>query len=306
MSRYTFESVEFKSQPSVNAFITSINFSAYHWHYEYELLMVLQGQVTARLESEDYQLKAGDFILFNARTLHSIVSEEGDNICGLIQLDPQLFHMDPDDTSQLRFYLNSAEPEDEPEGGFDQFRRRAARILLCTLEENDLNFFRTRAEVCGFVADLMEKADYEISVKSGDSADSPENMMEMIEFVRENLTNPDLQNEMQKRFGVSEKTLYRYFKSTLGISPRKFIEEMKVQKARKMLQNSDYDMNFIIDSCGFGSEKSFYRIFKNAVGQTPGSYRRKINGTVDTDDTIQGYLDYEPYEAEAILKKYVR
>jgi AraC-like DNA-binding protein len=305
MSKYTFETVTYKNQPSVNAFLTSIGFSTFHWHYEYELLMVLRGAVTIRMEMGDYLLKEGDLLLINSKSLHSIAAVERNNICGLVQVDPQLFSSGTNDARQFRFYLNSKEMEEEPEGGFELFRKRIARILLCSLEENDLNFYRLRGEVYGLIADLMDRAEYDIAMKSDKATNDSEQMMEIIEFIRLNLTNPKLQEAIQKEFGISEKTLYRYFKSSLGISPREFIEEMKLQKARRLLQNTDYDMNYIIDSCGFGSEKSFYRIFRKSTGQTPGNYRKAVNGTENINDNIQGYLDYEPYEAESILKSYL-
>ena len=307
MSRLSYESVEYGSQPSVKAFLTSIGLSCFHWHYEYEFLLVLQGQINVRTDNHDLLLSAGDLLLVNSKTLHSIVSDQtGGNIVGLVQLDPQLFHRKSGDDRAYSFIVNSRDPEEEPKCGFDQFRRRLSRILLCTMEDTDENYFRMRAEVMGLVADLFEYSEYDILMKSSVQAAESLDIMKVIEHIRLHLAEEDLTEKLPREFGVSDKTLYLYFSSTLGLSTREFIEEMKIQKARRYLKNTDHDISYIIDSCGFGSEASFYRSFRKAVGQSPASYRKSFSAAQEEDTKIQGYLDYQAPEAEKILRDFVK
>ena len=73
MPRYLFESVAYKNQPSVNAFVASIRSSAFHWHYPYEVIFVLKGDLTMRVESDKIQMSSGDLLLINSRVMHSIL-----------------------------------------------------------------------------------------------------------------------------------------------------------------------------------------------------------------------------------------
>jgi hypothetical protein len=45
MSLYNFEQIEFNRQHHFNAFITAIDNSSFHWHYEYEMIIVLKGSL---------------------------------------------------------------------------------------------------------------------------------------------------------------------------------------------------------------------------------------------------------------------
>ena len=75
-----------------------------------------------------------------------------------------------------------------------------------------------------------------------------------------------------------------------------------VERAKSLLKNTDKNMNYILDSCGFGSEKTFYRVFRRETGLTPNEFRHK--GQIDQyNEQLKGYLDYEVSEVKEILKK---
>ena len=151
MSRYTFETIEYKRNSHVKAFLASIQSSQFHWHYEYELLIVLKGSIRVRLESEEYVLLPEDILLVNSCVIHSIECTAGENLCGVIQLDPGLFQMNHEDKRYYHFSLNSAGQALVPKCGYGHFVRRCARILNCTLLYDVLR----RKYICG---DLCEPA----------------------------------------------------------------------------------------------------------------------------------------------------
>ena len=299
MSKYSFESVEYKHVPSVNAFVTSIEISSYHWHYQYEILFVFRGRIRLRVDQYEYYLNAGDIILLNMKAIHSIQGEAG-NLCGIIQIDSSLFKVDANDRRQIRFFLNTATDECD---GADMVKHHVAAILSCTLREDNIGFFKLRGEVYSLIADLIENADYDSIFTSGEEPDTSKEMTAITDFIRANLAEPDLAELTQKQFGISGKTLYRYFKGTLGISVKDFVDEIRIEAARKLLRESEKDIGYIMDHCGFASEKTFYRTFHKFTGQTPGSYRKKIFGVTGDDGDIKGYLDFEPYEAAELLNQ---
>ena len=80
---------------------------------------------------------------------------------------------------------------------------------------------------------------------------------------------------------------------------------MRVEKAKGLLKNTDKNMNYILDSCGFGSEKTFYRVFRRETGLTPNELRHKgrLEQLEQYDEQLKGYLDYEVSEVKGALKK---
>ena len=67
MDHYIFELIEHETQYPAKVFIASIDTSSFHWHYDYELMVVLKGSLVMKSVSEPYILNAGDVVLFKDR-----------------------------------------------------------------------------------------------------------------------------------------------------------------------------------------------------------------------------------------------
>ena len=66
----------------------------------------------------------------------------------------------------------------------------------------------------------------------------------------------------------------RYFKKNMGISPIDYVNNLRVDHARKMLQYSNQTVQSIAFHLGFSSPYYFTRVFKNRTGYTPTEYRK--------------------------------
>lgn len=301
MSSYIFETVEFEKKYPVNAFVASIQSSSFHWHYEYELLAVLKGSITVRVSSRVLVLKKNDIILINSKSVHEIQCEQGDNLCIVLQLDPALFKNEKGETIFYRFYLNSVADELPVRGGYLHFVRRAARIVLGSLKkEEEKSYYRVCAEVYTLIADLFEYVEYDMSMQTGQSDHDITLLMEIIDYIRDHVEDRDVLKHLCREIGMSSKTVYRYLKNHVGMSVKDMVDTLRVDKAKKLLNHTEKNMNCIIDECGFGSENTFYRIFRQSTGMTPREYRQK--GLEQKDNGIlKGYLDFEECEAETII-----
>ncbi|MDT8390994.1 MAG: DNA-binding transcriptional regulator [Lentisphaeria bacterium] len=74
---------------------------------------------------------------------------------------------------------------------------------------------------------------------------------------------------------VSRRTLEARLKRALGYTPQVAIQRARVNRARKMLIETDATMSRIAVDCGFGCESRFFIVFKRETGMTPGQYRRQ-------------------------------
>lgn len=78
--------------------------------------------------------------------------------------------------------------------------------------------------------------------------------------------------------GISETHLRRTFKQNLNISPIKYINYLKLDKAKKMLQVSNFTINEIAASVGFDDPYYFSRFFKHETGLSPSEYKKNNKG----------------------------
>lgn len=78
---------------------------------------------------------------------------------------------------------------------------------------------------------------------------------------------------LARRAGLSRSSLYRLFASAGLPAPRVLLERARLERAVRLLQESDQTILSIAMETGFGSLSAFYRVFTRAYGESPGAFR---------------------------------
>ncbi len=76
--------------------------------------------------------------------------------------------------------------------------------------------------------------------------------------------------------GVSPRTLTRRFQAALSISPQHYLEQVRIDTARRLLEETSRPIEKIRADIGFGDPTSFRRAFKRLTSLTPAEYRRRF------------------------------
>ncbi len=306
MNTYMYEAIEHKKNFPAKVFTTSIGRSYYHWHYDYEIMLVLKGSVYINVWPDVYTVNAGDIVLMNSKVVHGLQKTDNDNICLFIQLKKGLFENWQEENQKYRFYLNSVKEQIKPKVPYSQFVRTAALIGLECEGKTLTNLYRMQALLYTLVADLFEYAHYDIIQYSNNSADEEESdiLLKIIEYVEEYFYEEDIAEKLCNYIGMSEKTLYRFLKSHTNMTLKEMITTIKMEKAKYLLSTTDKPVSVIATESGFGNDKTFYRIYKKETGMTPTEYKQKKEHAKEQKE-IQGYLEFKKSEAIKLLKSYV-
>lgn len=297
-----YESISNNQPYMVNAFAAFIQSSAYHWHDEYELIGILKGSIIVKTGSESTILEKGDILLINSKVFHAIQSIEGEeNLCMVVQIKSELFMSDQNDDCDIRFYLNSTR-EEAPACGYAHFYQKMAGIIYETMSEEKQAVFRIRAYACSLIADLFDYVVYDIYYPGISQKVDQELTIAIIGLFEKNLENEKLLEMACHEFGLSRKTLDRNIKKITGVTAKEIVANLRLEKAKNLLKNTNHNMNYILDACGFGSEKTFYRLFRQETGLTPRAFREK-GAITNENGWLKNYLDFEEEEVREILKE---
>lgn len=79
--------------------------------------------------------------------------------------------------------------------------------------------------------------------------------------------------DLAHALSTSERTLHRRLKQASGESPKAFIDRVRVEAARTLLETSGKSVKELANEAGFVDETSFRRAFRRLVGMAPGAYR---------------------------------
>lgn len=96
----------------------------------------------------------------------------------------------------------------------------------------------------------------------------------IIEFMKENYSDPEFyMTSLVEKFGLSDKTIAKLIKGYLNMTFSEYLEELRLQKALHLLDNTDNSIKYVAAASGFGSENTFFKVFKRKFGISPGNYR---------------------------------
>ena len=71
----------------------------------------------------------------------------------------------------------------------------------------------------------------------------------------------------------------RVFKKIYGISPSKYVNKLRLDKAGNLLADTNLSVEEIVYKCGYNNYSYFERVFKTVFGLTPSDYRKKHANT---------------------------
>jgi len=82
--------------------------------------------------------------------------------------------------------------------------------------------------------------------------------------------------EFIKDIPSSRRNIVRRFKQVTGIPPIEYLQNIRIESARKQLEQTNRNVSKIIEHTGYNDPKSFRKAFIKIVGMTPLEYRSKF------------------------------
>lgn len=84
-------------------------------------------------------------------------------------------------------------------------------------------------------------------------------------------------NQLAGLANMSDSTFNRLFKKETGLTPIKYLIEVRIEKSKVLLRRDDLPITEIAARCGFGSSAHFSAEFKRLTTVTPSEYRQAYN-----------------------------
>ncbi len=95
--------------------------------------------------------------------------------------------------------------------------------------------------------------------------------------IRANISSSLTLEDLENKFGVRGYTIQRWFKEIMGISPRKYMEELRIHKLKSNLRKGE-PMPEAVYNTGYKSQSWLYDDSRSKLGMVPGAYRNGGEG----------------------------
>lgn len=140
--------------------------------------------------------------------------------------------------------------------GFSDLASSSTQVLLYQWRRQEL------------IQDLIEKK------WTTRTADSP--VYRAIEWLRRHIEQPYSLPALAAAAATSERTLLRHFQQVTGMTPLDYLHDLRVERAKMLLEATLQTVHTIAQACGYSDVASFRKIFRSVTGTTPAEYRSRF------------------------------
>jgi transcriptional regulator GlxA family with amidase domain len=75
---------------------------------------------------------------------------------------------------------------------------------------------------------------------------------------------------------MSVRHFARVFRDEVGVTPARYVEQVRMEAARRQLEQTDHTLDVVAAGCGIGSAETLRRVFLRRLNVTPEAYRRRF------------------------------
>jgi len=244
-----------------------------HWHQSVEIFAVFEGELVFHKEEnkkeENYFLREGDFVIVNPNEIHWIDSPVP-NYTMVLQIPLMMFQEHLRNGQFIQFTHNRQEKDKEMMGII-------CKMQICYEEKKYGYIMQMKSLFYSLMYELVSEYQ-ELSVTQ-DMLNQNKRMNRLSEitaYMRENYKTELSLEILAEVFGYTPAYLSRMFQKYAGINFKSYLQNIRVEKAYRELENTEHEIGDIALEHGFPNGKALSRAFKSKYGMLPSEFRKNL------------------------------
>ncbi len=246
-----------------------------HFHSDYEMIYIKSGIAHIQFESRTYRLQKGSLVFVNQLENHSItiLSNNYERYYVIFSSD----HLDdllpnPRFASIFRNRTDFFCPVYDMSSKASVMEFCFSSILKEYLADEEYAIINFNAYMSIIFTTVFRLYPDAFSLIAGSFSDD----IFMIQRYIEDHYNEDIHiSEIANNYFISPQYLSRRFKQQTGYSPKQYLTNVRLAKAKSLLINTTLPITVIANQCGFNDVNNFIRFFREREHTTPNKFRSK-------------------------------
>lgn len=128
-----------------------------------------------------------------------------------------------------------------------------------------------------FQVDIERNSQSPFIIFSGQKDHNDEVILSVQDYIENNFNNKITVDELSEKFGLGRRTFERRFKAATYNSIVEYMQRVKIEAAKKILEFGRKTINEVMYEVGYSDTKAFREVFKKVTGMSPIDYRNKYN-----------------------------
>lgn len=270
MSKY----VRYEVQPRSPLRIITYHFHSHpkirqHWHEYLEIIYLVRGQITLKIDRKTINARSGDIIVFNGFEVHESVSLSPDNEYYVFAVPPEFFQT----VENFEGYR------------YDNLLRNSGECLACIKraaaavdEAQGSSQFLLNSEIFRFLYTATKNHTHTDDSATGGAKEAKLIVADIQKRISRCYAEPMSIDLLANAFCISVSHLQHTFKAQTGSSVIDCINRTRIDNAAELLRKTDLHISHISEKVGFSDYNYFSRVFKKYRAMTPSEYRKLSRG----------------------------
>lgn len=265
-----------------------MNYVRWHWHGEFEIDLVKEGNAEYTIGDEKIMVSEGQAIFINRNVLHAIRAVNNSNCIILSLLFHPHFLFSKEDSPLFSGYIKAVEEEPDLKYFiFDKKDMRSRSVLSYLSDILDANFSQefgyeliTKSSLCQIWLVLIKKLKHRAkTVAKKERALSPDEIRikDAITYIEQHYFESVTLDDIANSIHVSKSECCRCFKRAVNLTPFEYLMRYRILRAAEKILQNDREMTSISElaaSVGFNNTSYFNKLFKKYFNCTPTEYRK--------------------------------
>lgn len=248
-----------------------------HCHSHFEIYVQTSGRRCYFLKSRVYEIETGDVVIIAPGLVHKTSDIDKTPYSRLlIEFDEKhlenmsCFLGEVDLKSYFSYiYTNGYFIYRNPKQT-SQIISSCKKILAEYSSDDVLEQMKARLTVSEMLLHILQES---FSAGQAPELGSRYKISEILSYINENFSRDISLKEISEKFYLSYYYLSRLFKEVTGFTFVAYVNIIRVNKAKVLIEKTDQTIESISEIVGFGSQKQFVRVFKTLYGVSPSKYK---------------------------------
>lgn len=249
-----------------------------HWHKEFEIIRVSEGEFRVFLNNVEYRLGKGDVLFVECGYLHR--GEPYDSVYECVVFDLNMLCRQQNDAAAkfISPLLNSSVGITGLLSQADGDIHVTVNSLFETLREKKQYYeLEIYSLLFKLFSQLYSRNNF-ISPTSRLHTGKTEAVIRLMDWIEKNLTETITLDKLSAFSGLNKKYLCRIFKEYTSKTLVSYINELRVENACYEISVKGESVTRAAFDSGFNDLSYFCKIFKKHKGITPGEYKKQQSG----------------------------
>ena len=245
-----------------------------HFHDVYEIYHLIEGSILYYIGDDVYSIDEGDFVCIPTMASHETKPykrEAHKRI--LMQFSSSYVAELTKDAPDVLDFINKVSVFSLP----DDLKLYANMTLELLIKEQDKGERKSNFFIKSLFGTLLAIMKMNYSKDSHDSythkGKMPQKLVSILKYISDNYAEELSLNVLAEKFFLHPSYLSNLFKTSIGLSYTKYLNEIRIANALVLLTSTDYKIIDIATKCGFNSSTHFCRVFKSCMGISPLKHR---------------------------------